>query len=134
MPNTDMSAVTHPVQAGTNPPHPETLATDALCHMAAALSVLEMHADRTNRATVLAMRDLVSGYNAKADQAAANQSARELVGRVLPEISADLGYAIAAIERVNDDDTDDPILYAVSYLLKAARRFADDVPPTPLPP
>lgn len=130
MPNTDMSAVTPPVQAATNPPHPETLATDALCHMAAALSVLEMHADRTNRATVLAMRDLLSGYSAKADQAAADRPAQELVRSVLPDIAADLGYAIAAIERVNDDDTDDPILYAVSYLLKAAKRFADCAPAT----
>lgn len=134
MPNTDMSAVTQPVKAAANPPHPETLVTDALCHMAAALSVLEMHADRTNSATVLAMRDLLSGYSAKADQAAADQPEHELVRSVLPKISADLGYAIAAIERVNDDDTDDPILYAVSYLLRAAKRFADGAPPPPAQP
>lgn len=134
MPNTDISAATLPMKAAANPPHPETLMADALCHMAAALSVLEMHADRTNRATVMALRDLLGGYNAKADQAGADPSATELVYSVLPRVSADLGYAIATIDRVNDDDTDDPILHAVSYLLRAARRFADGAQPVPAQP
>lgn len=40
----------------------------------------------------------------------------------------DLGYAIEVIDRINDDDTDEPVLHAVGYLLRAAWRFAQAAP------
>ncbi|MCO5336004.1 MULTISPECIES: hypothetical protein [Delftia] len=125
MPDTDMPASVHPAQAVASPPDPETLATDALCHISAALSVLEMHVERSSRAMVIGVRDLLRGYHHKADRAAAEQPVEALASSVLPQMSADLQGLLEIIDRVNDDETDDPILYAVSYLLRAAKRFSD---------
>ena len=99
---------------------------DALCHMGAALGVLELHAERAGSAMVCAARDLLRGYHASADQAVAGLQAGGRSAGVLPQLSQDLGYAIEVVDHLNGDEADDPILYAVSYLLKAAKRFADE--------
>ncbi|WP_420908290.1 hypothetical protein [Delftia lacustris] len=80
---------------------------------------------RSNRAMVIGVRDLLRGYHHKADRAAAEQPVEALASSVLPQMSADLQGLLEIIDRVNDDETDDPILYAVSYLLRAAKRFSD---------
>ncbi len=60
--------------------------------------------------------------------AAAEQPVEALASSVLPQMSADLQGLLEIIDRVNDDEMDDPILYAVSYLLRAAKRFSDAAP------
>ena len=110
------------------PQHQEVLAVDALCHMCAALGVLELHAERADSAMVCAARDLLRGYHASADQAVASLQAGDRAAGVLPQLSQDLGYAIEVIDRVNDDAPDDLVLYAVTCLLRSARSFADGQP------
>src|SRR5256885_16740350 len=61
-------------------------------------------------------------------RAAAEQPVEALASSVLPQMSADLQGLLEIIDRVNDDEMDDPILYAVSYLLRAAKRFSDAAP------
>lgn len=111
-----------------SPQHQEVLAVDALCHMGAALGVLELHAERAGSAMVCAARDLLRGYHARADQAVAGLQAGGRSAGVLPQLSQDLGYAIEVIDRVNDDAPDDLVLYAVTCLLRSARSFADGQP------
>jgi hypothetical protein len=128
MPDTDMPASARLAQALARAPDPESLATDALCHISAALSVLEMHVERSNRAMVVGVHDLLRSYHLNADRAAAEQPVEALASSVLPQMSADLQGLLEIIDRVNDDEMDDPILYAVSYLLRAAKRFSDAAP------
>src|SRR2546427_2238892 len=45
---------------------------------------------------------------------------------LLHDTAVNLGYVIEVVEHLNGDEADDPILYAVSYLLRAAKRFADE--------
>lgn len=45
---------------------------------------------------------------------------------LLHDTAVNLGYAIEVVDHLNGDEADDPILYAVNYLLKAAKRFADE--------
>ncbi len=59
----------------SSPQHQEVLAVDALCHMGAALGVLELHAERAGSAMVCAARDLLRGYHASADLAVASLQA-----------------------------------------------------------
>lgn len=112
-------------------PAPERLASDALCHMSAALSVLQLHAQRTPSATVFAVRDLLSAYCSKAEHAVAEQPIGDLAEDALPRMSDDLGCAIAILDKVNDGerdgngDGDSEVLDAVGYLLRAARGLAD---------
>ena len=108
-------------------PAPERLASDALCHMSAALSVLQMHAQRTPSATVFAVRDLLSAYCSRAEHAVAAQPIGDLAKGALPRMSDDLGCAIAILDKVNDGerDGDGEVLDAVGYLLRAARCLAD---------
>ncbi|WP_447916498.1 hypothetical protein [Delftia acidovorans] len=112
----------------SSPQHQEVLAVDALCHMGAALGVLELHAERAGSAMVCAARDLLRGYHANADLAVASLQAGDRAAGVLPQLSQDLGYAIEVIDRVNDDAPDDLVLYAVTCLLRSARSFADGRP------
>ena len=74
------------------------------------------------------VHDLLRSYHLKADRAAAEQPVEALASSVLPQMSADLQGLLEIIDRVNDDEMDDPILYAVSYLLRAAKRFSDAAP------
>src|SRR2546425_823877 len=90
MPDTDMHACARLAQALARAPDPESLATDALCHISAALSVLEMHVERSNRAMVVGVHDLLRSYHLKADRAAAEQPVEALASSVLPQMSADL--------------------------------------------
>lgn len=115
-------------QQRLSPQHQEVLAVDALCHMGAALGVLELHAERAGSAMVFAARDLLRGYHASADQAVAGMQAGDGAAGVLPQLSQDLGYAIEVMERANDDVQEDLILYAVTCLLRSARSFADGQP------
>lgn len=117
----------NPDAATTSPhAHLEDLALDAVCHMGAALDVLELHARHTSSAIVCVCRDLLSVYHAKADHAQAQElKGEELVG-LLFDISQNLDHAIQVLDHLNGDEAEDPILYAVSYLLKAARRFAQE--------
>lgn len=106
-------------------PAPERLASDALCHMGAALSVLQLHAQRTPSATVFAVRDLLSAYCSKAEHAVAAQRIGDLAKGALPCMSDDLGCAIAILDKVNDGESEGEVLDAVGYLLRAARSLAD---------
>src|SRR5256885_7184319 len=87
MPDTDMHACARLAQALARAPDPESLATDALCHISAALSVLEMHVERSNRAMVVGVHDLLRSYHLKADRAAAEQPDEALASSVLPQRS-----------------------------------------------
>lgn len=111
--------------AGASPPGHEDQAIDALCHMGAALRVLELYAGQHNRALVSAARDLLQGYQAKAHRAVAARPAQETVDGVLRAMSQDLGHAIGLLERLNEDDADGEILHAVSHLLKSAKHCSD---------
>src|SRR2546427_7837623 len=82
MPDTDMHACARLAQALARAPDPESLATDALCHISAALSVLEMHVERSNRAMVVGVHDLLRSYHLKADRAAAEQPVEALASSV----------------------------------------------------
>ena len=107
-------------------PNLEDLALDAVCHMGAALDVMELHARHTHSAIICVCLDLLRVYYAKADHAqAAELQGEELLG-LLHDISLNLGHAIEVLDHLNGDEAEDPILYAVSYLLKAAWRFAQE--------
>ena len=110
----------------TPPPKLEDLAIDAVLHMGAALDVLDLHARHKVTAINCVCRDLLRIYYVKADQAQSLEPEdKELLG-LLHDTAVDLGYAIEVVDHLNGDEADDPILYAVSYLLKAAKRFADE--------
>ena len=107
-------------------PKLDDLAIDAVLHLGAALEVLELHARHKVTAINCVCRDLLRIYYAKADQAQSLEPQdKELLG-LLHDTAVDLGYAIEVVDHLNGDEADDPILYAVSYLLKAAKRFADE--------
>ena len=94
--------------------------------MGAALDVLDLHARQNITAINCVCRDLLRIYYVKADQAQSLEPEdKELLG-LLHDTAVDLGYAIEVVDHLNGDEADDPILYAVSYLLKAAKRFADE--------
>ncbi|TQL82873.1 hypothetical protein [Delftia sp. HK171] len=112
--------------ATTPQPNLEDLAIDAVLHLGAALDVLDLHASHKVTAINCVCRDLLRIYYAKADQAQSLEPQdKELLG-LLHDTAVDLGYAIEVVDHLNGDEADDPILYAVSYLLKAAKRFADE--------
>lgn len=112
--------------ATTPQPNLDDLAIDAVLHLGAALEVLELHARHKVTAINCVCRDLLRIYYAKADQAQSLEPQdKELLG-LLHDTAVDLGYAIEVVDHLNGDEADDPILYAVSYLLKAAKRFADE--------
>ncbi|ATH14360.1 hypothetical protein CHL79_18930 [Delftia acidovorans] len=112
--------------ATTPQPNLEDLAIDAVLHLGAALDVLDLHARHNITAINCVCRDLLRIYYAKADQAQSLEPQdKELLG-LLHDTAVDLGYAIEVVDHLNGDEADDPILYAVSYLLKAAKRFADE--------
>ena len=107
-------------------PKLDDLAIDAVLHLGAALEVLELHARHKVTAINCVCRDLLRIYYAKADQAQSLEPQdKELLG-LLHDTAVDLGYAVEVVDHLNGDEADDPILYAVSYLLKAAKRFADE--------
>nr|KAJ8742214.1 hypothetical protein H9T68_20665 [Delftia sp. PS-11] len=110
-------------------------ACDALCHMGAALSVLELQARCAPCATVCALRDLLGTYCRRAERAVAQLPAHGQAEGTLQQMAGDLGYALALLDKVNDGERDDEVLYAVGYLLKAARRLVAAVaPPAPASP
>ncbi|MEQ6308974.1 hypothetical protein ABN448_17260 [Delftia acidovorans] len=112
--------------ATTPQPKLDDLAIDAVLHLGAALEVLELHASHKVTAINCVCRDLLRIYYAKADQAQSLEPQdKELLG-LLHDTAVDLGYAVEVVDHLNGDEADDPILYAVSYLLKAAKRFADE--------
>ncbi|MHC3432033.1 hypothetical protein [Delftia lacustris] len=112
--------------ATTPQPNLDDLAIDAVLHLGAALEVLELHARHKVTAINCVCRDLLRIYYAKADQAQSLEPQdKELLG-LLHDTAVDLGYAVEVVDHLNGDEADDPILYAVSYLLKAAKRFADE--------
>ncbi|CAB5714582.1 Uncharacterised protein [Delftia tsuruhatensis] len=112
--------------ATTPQPNLEDLAIDAVLHLGAALDVLDLHARHNITAINCVCRDLLRIYYAKADQAQSLEPQdKELLG-LLYDTAVNLGYAIEVVDHLNGDEADDPILYAVSYLLKAAKRFADE--------
>ena len=112
--------------ATTPKPNLDDLAIDAILHLGAALEVLELHARHKVTAINCVCRDLLRIYYAKADQAQSLEPQdKELLG-LLHDTAVDLGYAVEVVDHLNGDEADDPILYAVSYLLKAAKRFADE--------
>ena len=112
--------------ATTPQPNLEDLAIDAVLHLGAALDVLDLHARHNITAINCVCRDLLRIYYAKADQAQSLEPQdKELLG-LLHDTAVNLGYAIEVVDQLNGDEADDPILYAVSYLLKAAKRFADE--------
>ncbi|PJO35669.1 hypothetical protein CTI10_027095 [Delftia acidovorans] len=115
-----------PTFVTTSPPNLDDLAIDAVLHLGAALEVLELHARHKVTAINCVCRDLLRIYYAKADQAQSLEPQdKELLG-LLHDTAVDLGYAVEVVDHLNGDEADDPILYAVSYLLKAAKRFADE--------
>ena len=119
-------SVEQPTLATTPQPNLEDLAIDAVLHLGAALEVLELHASHKVTAINCVCRDLLRIYYAKADQAQSLEPQdKELLG-LLHDTAVDLGYAVEVVDHLNGDEADDPILYAVSYLLKAAKRFADE--------
>src|SRR5256885_5622328 len=90
--------------------------------MGAALDVLDLHARHNITAINCVCRDLLRIYYVKADQAQSLEPQdKELLG-LLHDTAVNLGYAIEVVDHLNGDEADDPILYAVSYLLKAADR------------
>lgn len=115
-----------PLPTTTPQPPLDDLALDALCHMAAALDVLDLHAQHKATSINCVCRDLLRVYHAKADHAQAQElKGEELVG-LLFDMSQNLGHAIEVLDHLNGDEAEDPILYAVSYLLKASKRIADE--------
>ncbi|WP_374005770.1 hypothetical protein [Delftia lacustris] len=119
-------SVEQPTFATTPQPNLDDLAIDAVLHLGAALEVLELHARHKVTAINCVCRDLLRIYYAKADQAQSLEPQdKELLG-LLHDTAVDLGYAVEVVDHLNGDEADDPILYAVSYLLKAAKRFADE--------
>lgn len=116
----------HPVLVTSPAPPLDDLALDAICHLGAALAVLELHAQHQDTPINCVCRDLLRIYLAKADQAQAEATEGEALLGVLYEMSMHLGHAIEVLDHLNGDEADDPILYAVSYLLKAAKRLADE--------
>lgn len=119
-------SVEQPTFAATPQPKLDDLAIDAVLHLGAALEVLELHASHKVTAINCVCRDLLRIYYAKADQAQSLEPQdKELLG-LLHDTAVDLGYAVEVVDHLNGDEADDPILYAVSYLLKAAKRFADE--------
>ena len=115
-----------PAFATTPQPNLDDLAIDAVLHLGAALEVLELHARHKVTAINCVCRDLLRIYYVKADQTQSLEPQdKELLG-LLHDTAVDLGYAIEVVDHLNGDEADDPILYAVSYLLKAAKRFADE--------
>ncbi|WP_239009463.1 hypothetical protein [Delftia lacustris] len=115
-----------PTFAAIPQPNLDDLAIDAVLHLGAALEVLELHASHKVTAINCVCRDLLRIYYAKADQAQSLEPQdKELLG-LLHDTAVDLGYAVEVVDHLNGDEADDPILYAVSYLLKAAKRFADE--------
>ncbi|WP_233094645.1 hypothetical protein [Delftia acidovorans] len=120
------SSIERPTFATTLLPKLDDLAIDAVLHLGAALEVLELHASHKVTAINCVCRDLLRIYYAKADQAQSLEPQdKELLG-LLHDTAVDLGYAVEVVDHLNGDEADDPILYAVSYLLKAAKRFADE--------
>ncbi|WP_234642235.1 hypothetical protein [Delftia tsuruhatensis] len=92
----------------------------------AALDVLDLPARHKVTAINCVCRDLLRIYYVKADQAQSLEPQdKELLG-LLHDTAVNLGYAIEVVDHLNGDEADDPILYAVSYLLKAAKRFAEE--------
>lgn len=119
-------SVEQPTFATTPQPKLDDLAIDTVLHLGAALEVLELHASHKVTAINCVCRDLLRIYYAKADQAQSLEPQdKELLG-LLHDTAVDLGYAVEVVDHLNGDEADDPILYAVSYLLKAAKRFADE--------
>ncbi len=115
-----------PSSAASATPRLDDLAIDAVLHMGAALDVLDLHARHKVTAINCVCRDLLRIYYVKADQAQSLEPQdKELLG-LLHDTAVNLGYAIEVVDHLNGDEADDPILYAVSYLLKAAKRFADE--------
>ena len=120
------ASMDEPNLATSPQPKLDDLAIDAVLHMGAALDVLDLHARHNITAINCVCRDLLRIYYVKADQAQSLEPEdRELVG-LLHDTAVNLGYAIEVVEHLNGDEADDPILYAVSYLLRAAKRFADE--------
>ncbi|MCG3783650.1 hypothetical protein [Delftia acidovorans] len=120
------SSTEQPTFAAIPQPKLDDLAIDAVLHLGAALEVLELHASHKVTAINCVCRDLLRIYYAKADQAQSLEPQdKELLG-LLHDTAVDLGYAVEVVDHLNGDEADDPILYAVSYLLKAAKRFADE--------
>jgi hypothetical protein len=121
-----MSSHITPSPTSSNTPKLDDLAIDAVLHMGAALDVLDLLASHKVTAINCVCRDLLRIYYAKADQAQSLEPQdKELLG-LLHDTAVNLGYAIEVVDHLNGDEADDPILYAVSYLLKAAKRFADE--------
>ncbi len=118
---------------GAMPCDLEQRATDALCHLGAALSVLQMHAERVNSPEVSAVRDLLGHYYDTAHHASCLKVQATPAACRLDDLSLNLQRAMALVQRLNDDDTDDPILYAVGYLLLSARGFAHRQAPLAAP-
>ena len=115
-----------PTFAITLQPNLEDLAIDAVLHMGAALDVLDLLASHKVTAINCVCRDLLRIYYAKADQAQSLEPQDKELLCLLHDTAVDLGYAVEVVDHLNGDEADDPILYAVSYLLKAAKRFADE--------
>lgn len=114
-------------------PNLDDLALDATCHLGAALAVLELHSQHKPTAINCVCRDLLRIYHAKADEAqSGGPEGQELLG-LLYDLSVHLDHAIEVVDHLNGDEADDPILYAVSYLLKAAKRLSDEGVCTGLP-
>src|SRR5256885_4757052 len=102
MPDTDMHACARLAQALARAPDPESLATDALCHISAALSVLEMHVERSNRAMVVGVHDLLRSYHLKADRAAAEQPVEALADRKSTRLNSShlvISYAVFCLKK-----------------------------------
>jgi hypothetical protein len=115
-----------PSTTSSSAPPLDDLAIDAVLHMGAALDVLDLLASHKVTAINCVCRDLLRIYYIKADQAQSMEPEdKELLG-LLHDTAVNLGYAIEVVDHLNGDEADDPILYAVSYLLKAAKRFADE--------
>ncbi len=110
---------------GAMPCDCEEQVNDALCQMGAALSVLEMHAERVQSPEISAIRDLLHRYHEEAHHTAGLVHMAAPVVCLLNDLSLNLRRIIALVGRLHGDDNDDPILYAVSYLLLSARRFAE---------
>ncbi|MCG8989858.1 hypothetical protein MI467_23705 [Delftia acidovorans] len=108
------------------PPQPvfnaEDLASDALCHMEAALAVLKVHAQQCQYPDVHGARDLLRSYYDTAYGHMNNEPLPDMEAVVLPRMSSDLDRAVGILQRVNGDDRDDLMLHAVNHLLRAARR------------
>lgn len=121
-----MSNHPDPSTTSSSAPPLDDLAIDAVLHMGAALDVLDLLASHKVTAINCVCRDLLRIYYIKADQAQSMEPEdKELLG-LLHDTAVNLGYAIEVVDHLNGDEADDPILYAVSYLLKAAKRFADE--------